>query len=203
MRIDNLEISIGAGVYPPSEDTYLLLDSLELRTDDTFLDMGCGVGLASIVAANKVKRVVSADISRDAVRNTTLNLRKNKLSAKCSVIQTDLFSAFGKKALFSVIAFNPPYLAKRDDRTELDHAVVGGESGAEVTLRFIESATKHLRKNGRLYVVASSLSDVNRVTAIMKETGFEVTIADELPLFFERLYILKGILQKDPKETVL
>ncbi|MHA2162588.1 MAG: hypothetical protein ACXABF_09205 [Candidatus Thorarchaeota archaeon] len=168
MKIDNLEISIGSGVYPPSEDTYLLLDSLELRTDDIFLDMGCGVGLASLVAANKVKRVVSSE-----------------------------------KAPFSVIAFNPPYLAKRDDRTDLDHALVGGESGAEVTLRFIATATKHLRKNGRLYVVASSLSDVNRITAIMKETGFEVTIADELPLFFEKLYILKGTLQKRPKETVL
>ncbi|MHA2360584.1 MAG: HemK2/MTQ2 family protein methyltransferase, partial [Candidatus Thorarchaeota archaeon] len=108
-----------------------------------------------------------------------------------------------QKALFSVIAFNPPYLAERQDRTNLDHALVGGESGAEVTLRFMTLATKHLGKNGRLYVVASSLSDVNRVTAIMKESGFEVAIADELPLFFEKLYILKGTLQKDPKETVL
>ena len=203
MKIDNLEISIGSGVYPPSEDTYLLLDSLELRTDDVFLDMGCGVGLASLVAANKVKRVVSADISRDAVKNTSLNLRKNKLASKCTLVQADLFSAFSQKALFSVIAFNPPYLAKREDRTDLDHALVGGESGAEVSLRFIASATKHLGKNGRLYIVASSLSDVNRVTAIMEEHGFEVKIADKLPLFFEKLYILKGTLQKDPKETVL
>jgi release factor glutamine methyltransferase len=191
---EQLDITVFPGVYPPSEDTYLLLDSLMIGEDDSFLEVGCGTGLISITVARKANRVVCIDSSIDAVQNTLENLRRNRLHQRCHIIESDLLSALSSSAKFSLIVFNPPYLPDDEDLTDLDHALVGGESGVEITQRFIGQAVKHLMGGGRIYVVVSSLANVDSIRRTMIEYGLAVETVSEESMFFEKIQVLKGTL---------
>ncbi|TFG32215.1 methyltransferase domain-containing protein [Candidatus Thorarchaeota archaeon] len=199
---EKFEIAVLDGVYPPSEDTYLLIDSLTIESEDLVLDVGCGAGVATLVAAEMAKRVLSLDISLEAANNTRQNLRMNSLGKNVSVIQSDLFSSISPETKFSLILFNPPYLPKDEYETDMDHALVGGGIGTELTQRFIIEASQHLIEGGRIYVVASSLADVETINAELREQRFDITIENEESIFFERIQVIKGTWQGH-KETVL
>lgn len=199
---DVFDLVVFDGVYPPSEDTYLLVDSITIRPNDFVLDVGCGVGLATLVAASIAQQVVSVDISFEAVQNTRENLRRNNVGRNVSLIQADLLSALSERCKFSLILFNPPYLPEDETQTDMDHALVGGLSGIELTQRFILETQRHLIEGGTIYVVVSSLTDIEKVQSILRENNFEISVEKETSMFFERIQLLKGIWQGH-KEIVL
>jgi release factor glutamine methyltransferase len=192
--VDRYNLTVFPGVYPPSEDTYLLLDALEIRPDDVFLEIGCGAGLVTLAAAERAHTVVSVDISLDAVRNTVENLKRNDLANNCDIIESDLLSAIALSAQFSLIVFNPPYLPQDDDETDLDQALIGGYTGTEITQRFVRQAVNHLVSGGRIYVVVSNLADIDAIRESMIQYGLEVEPISEESLFFEKIQVLLGIL---------
>ncbi len=192
MKANDLKFEVDDGVYPPAEDTYLLLDAIELESADSFLEVGCGAGLISMAAAEVTKSVVAIDISLNAVRNTIGNMKLNSVGERSGVIQSDLLGALARDARFSVIAFNPPYLPEDDSVTELDHVFVGGNSGVELTERFILQAIPHLEKKGRIYIVVSSLADIERISDFMESQGLKVNSIAEAALFFESIRVLQG-----------
>ena len=187
-------VTVYPGVYPQSEDTYLLIDALDVNSEDIFLEVGCGAGLVTMSVAKKAYRVVSVDHSFDAVRNTLENLIRNDLYDGCHVIESDLLGAFSPSFKFSLIVFNPPYLPEDDERTDLDHALIGGTKGTEMTQRFIRQAVEHLVKGGRIFTVVSNLTDIDSIKLTMKECGLTVEVASESCLFFEKIQVLKGTL---------
>ncbi len=199
---DVFDIVVFDGVYPPSEDTYLLIDSITIKSNDSVLDVGCGAGLATLMAASIAKQVLSIDISLDAVQNTRENLRRNGLGDNVSIVQADLLSAFSESYKFSLIFFNPPYLPEDETRTDMDYALIGGFSGTELTQKFIVEAQQHLTREGIIYIVVSSLADIDEIKRILNENNFRTSVENELPMFFERIQLLKGVWQGH-KETVL
>ncbi|MFW9789062.1 MAG: HemK2/MTQ2 family protein methyltransferase [Candidatus Thorarchaeota archaeon] len=195
--------TVFSGVYPPSEDTYLLLDSLEICPDDAFLEVGCGSGLITLNAAKITRSVVSVDSSLEAVRNTVENLKRNGVYDSCHVLESDLLCAISSSHKFSMIVFNPPYLPADEEHTDLDHALIGGDEGTEITQRFVRQASKHLMKDGLILVVVSNLANIDAIRTEMIECGLNIEVASEKSLFFEKIQVLRGILKDDHKETVL
>lgn len=199
MRDITLDITVDSGVYPPSEDTYLLLKAIALGSHDRFLEVGCGAGLITLNATKVARVVVGSDISMAAVRNTLRNARNNGLEGKCSVLQSDLLTSIDASARFSALAFNPPYLPNDDARTEMDHALVGGPVGSELAIRFVDQAAKHILPAGSIYVVVSSLGDVNQVRSAMKNHGLAVSDDVRQQLFFEEIRVLRGVMPPQRK----
>jgi release factor glutamine methyltransferase len=199
---DLFQIDVFEKVYPPSEDTYLLLDVVDFKSDDSVLDVGCGAGLGTVLASSKVKHVVGIDISLEAVRNTMNNVRKNNREDNVEVFQSNLLSAISKKSRFSLIMFNPPYLPADESETTMDHTDIGGQQGSELTQAFIKQASQHLMNNGRLFLVVSTLANTNAVVRTLKDAGFHTKCVAEKSLFFEKIQVLRGIF-RDHKETVL
>lgn len=200
---DKTKLTVFPGVYPPSEDTYLLLDAMQVGPDDVFLEVGSGAGLITLTAAKTAKTVVSIDISLDAIRNTKENLEKNGLYDNCQVLESDLLDALSPSFKFSLMVFNPPYLPQDDENTDFDNAFIGGPTGAELTLRFIRQAVAHLLNAGRILVVVSSLADVDVIRRTMIECGFIFERVSESSMFFEKIQVLGGVLKEDHTETVL
>ena len=196
MKEPRLDIHISSDVYPPSADTYLLLDSIETKHDDVLLEIGCGSGYITVNLCEKVMKTVALDISDAAVRNTMENLERNRLRKKCDVVQSDLFSALTSHYKFSLIIFNPPYLPQDEFRTSLDHALVGGETGIELTEEFLHQAVNHLQSAGRIYVIVTSLADVEKIKGVMTEHSLTPTIVGKSSLFFEKILVLRGIFEK-------
>ncbi|UCE09444.1 MAG: methyltransferase [Candidatus Thorarchaeota archaeon] len=201
--MDQFDLEVHPSVYPPSEDSFLLYDSVSIDSSDVVLDMGCGAGILALKAAKLGKQVVAVDVSWDAVANTEFNLARNNLSHKCTVIQSDLTSAIDDSARFSLIACNPPYVPASDDRTQLDHALVGGKVGIEFTLRLIAAVRPHLIDGGSMYLVVTSIGNFDLITEKMAKEGLSVERIARRRMFFEELSVLRGRVQEDYKETVL
>lgn len=182
--------------YPPSEDTYLLFDAVEVTPEDTMLEMGCGSGYLTVNLCSEVRRVVAIDIQLAAVKDTIGNLNLNGTGFNCSVIQSDLFHALDKSAKFSIIVFNPPYLPRDDERTALDPSLVGGNDGIELTENFLIQCISHLETKGSVYVVASSLANIEYLERVMVRLGLDPVRVSEKSFFFEKLVVLKGVLEK-------
>ena len=196
------QIEVFDGVYPPSEDTHLLLDMVDIEAEDSVLDVGCGAGLGTVFTASKARRVVGIDISLEAVRNTKENLRRNIQRDNVGVVQSDLLSAISTKRKFSIIMFNPPYLPADENTTIMDYAHIGGERGSELTQRFVSQASQYLNEGGRLFLVVSTLGDTGVVMKTLEDSGFQAQYIAEKPLFFEKIQVIKAIF-RGHKETVL
>jgi release factor glutamine methyltransferase len=199
MRDKTVDITVNPGVYPPSEDTYLLLKAIALGPRDSFLEVGCGAGLITLNAAKVTRQVIGSDISSAAVRNTSQNAKRNGLEGACSIVQSDLLSSIHPSARFSALAFNPPYLPDDGNATDLDHALVGGTIGAELALRFVDQAARHALPSGSIYVIVSSLGDVKQVRNAMEGHGMTVRDNFRQHLFFEEIQVLRGVMPPQRK----
>ncbi len=183
MRFDPaIAVADDPQVYRPSEDSLLLLEAIELRRDERFLEVGTGAGLIALHAA-RVGTTVATDANRAAVLLARRNALKNGLPVR--VVQTNL--AAGVRGPFDVVAFNPPYLEGRP-RDELDRAWAGGSEGSEISLRFLHDVPRLLGPQGRAYLL---LSRVNRAAREVAERGFRVKLVATRRLFFEDLDVLE------------
>jgi release factor glutamine methyltransferase len=203
LNSNGIDCVVNPGVYIPSDDTYLLMDSISLTKTDSFLEVGCGAGLVTVAAAKCAKIVMAIDISLHAVKNTIENLEKNGQNHCVSVFQGDLLTAIQSQSHFTVIAFNPPYLPHDDISSGLDQATIGGPEGTEISERFLIQAVNHLDSDGRVYLVCSTLSKMERIQSVMETLGLCAKIIASKKLFCEELYIIEGCLLESHTETVL
>jgi SAM-dependent methyltransferase len=75
-------VRVPPDVFTPSRTSLILADALEIRPGDTVLDVGCGSGVLSLVAARLgAARVVGCDASAAAVRCAQANARLLGLAA--------------------------------------------------------------------------------------------------------------------------
>ncbi len=184
-------IDVLPGVYPPSDDSYMLADvvnSMEL-SGKSFLEIGCGSGIVSITAAVRGADVTAVDINPVAVECTRRNAEKS--GVKVRTIVSDLFE--NVKGRYDVIAFNPPYLPGTKEDPDYDPAWSGGEDGREVIDRFLAEVDKYLKPCGTILIVQSSLSDPAKTTRMLEKMGYTVEIAAQEKFFLETLYVFRAV----------
>jgi release factor glutamine methyltransferase len=160
-------------VYEPAEDTFLLLETLDVHPHDSVLELGTGAGLISLDCARRGARVVCSDINPFAVRLTRRNIERNQslLKGSIEVRQGDLFSILRPSERFDIIVFNPPYLpTKSTERVGgwFDVAIDGGRDGLLYTRRFLHDLRGHLLENGRAYFIFSTLSSRTSLEKTLK-----------------------------------
>ena len=178
----DIEIEVDEGVYGPSDDTYLLLESVDVGVNEKVLEVGTGCGIIALHCAKKGASVVATDISDRAVVNATRNSTSNAIVM--DVRRSDLTDGLDDK--FDVVIFNPPYLD--NNVCTKDARLDGGSSGSELSVRFLERVGGVLKSGARIYLLTSSLSS-EAVVAKSNEL-FRVKCLGSRPLFFERLEVL-------------
>jgi methylase of polypeptide subunit release factors len=185
-----------------------LPELLRKNPDLKFLEIGAGSGIHLETAKNlgiKKENIYSSDIDKksvshcrtlrfpsEAIEKIAPQYREGRLSEgnrRCprgfNCIHSDLFDKIPKQK-FDLIIFNPPYLPE-DSREPSDSklATTGGKKGNEIILKFLKQAKNFLEKNGKIFLITSSLSpEINfaKLCYKAKEIGCE-------KLFFERLCI--------------
>ena len=194
----DLQIETHAEVYDPAEDTYLLLDAIDIKKNESVLEIGSGCGIISLECARIGANVISTDINPIAVELVKKNflINQNILNGNFEVRSGDLFSPILSSETFDVIIFNPPYLpTKKEQRIGglYDLALDGGESGIEVTKKFIGSVSAFLRKDGKAYFVFSSLSSKDALESLIKKLKLNFKIVESKTYGDETLsvYMLK------------
>jgi len=176
-------------LYVPAEDSFLMSkilkenipEEIEKNPDLLFLEIGAGSGIHLQTALSlKIKKenIFSSDINKHSVEHCNL------LGFNC--IHSDLFENITRK--FDIIIFNPPYLPE-DFREPKDSKLntTAGKKGNEIILKFLEKAKNHLKKDGKIFLITSTLSkeiDFKKLGYRAEEVGCE-------KLFFERLCVWK------------
>lgn len=178
-------------VYPPREDSLLLLPFARVPAKSSLLEVGAGTGLAALHAARGGARVVATDLNPYALSRLRERARAERL--EIGVVRTDLASGLGR---FDRILANPPYLPTRPDERDRDRwhnlALDGGPDGATVTARLVASLPEHLTATGSGFVLVSSLQSPARLAVIRDEwvrTGGRVEVVAVRALEGERLEV--------------
>ncbi|MDR3282683.1 MAG: methyltransferase [Candidatus Methanoplasma sp.] len=185
MKLDrDLRIETDDEVYPPSDDSYLLIESLEMRAEERVLEIGCGCGIVSIHCAKNGARVTCGDVNSRAVTLTKRNAALNDI--RLDVRETDVYSRISE--VFDTIIFNLPYLPVNDEGL-LALAWSGGDDGMGPLPELLDYAPYHLEEGGRVVIVVSSLMEGDRLNAFL--SSYNVRVLGELPLFFEKLRVLE------------
>ncbi len=169
-------------IYQPREDSFLLEKEVKKRAKGkSFLDMGSGTGIQARAAISAgASSVLVADIDKEAIRK----LKNQNIPAVCS----NLFSKIREK--FDIISFNPPYLPEdKLEGRESALATSGGKQGDEIILKFLKQAKSHLKKNGIILLVISSLTPKKRIFALLKKQGLKHNVLSSEKLFFEALEV--------------
>ena len=177
-------------VYPPAEDTFLLIDNLILSEDMNVLEIGGGSGIVSIYASLHTKNVCVCDINPHAIKciehNVKLNNRDN-----ISIIESDLFENIEGK--YDLILFNTPYLPvseEEHDDSQYSKAWDGGSDGRKVIDRFIKNVKGYLKPNAIVQLVQSSLSDNQKTLDMLEHQGFDAKITATEHIFFEDITLI-------------
>ena len=65
--------------YTPKEDSFMMLEQVKRYSKGNVLDMGTGSGILAIEAAKKAKKVIAADIDKEALKEAENNAKKQKI----------------------------------------------------------------------------------------------------------------------------
>jgi len=181
-------------VYEPSEDTFLLAESLKVKPDEIVLDVGTGCGILAVLSALGARQVVTVDVNPHAVRCAKLNAKSHKVSEKLDIICGDLFGPFKEGELFDLILFNAPYLPTEEDEPKdlVSRSWSGGKTGRNLIDSFLKSVSSHLKTGGRILLVQSTLSDVDRTLKELVQIGFKAGILAEQKAFFEAVTLIEA-----------
>lgn len=187
---------VSKDVYEPAEDTFLLAENLVVDKNDVVLDVGTGCGILGILAAKKARKVVAVDVNPHAVRCAKMNAKLNGVTEKMETLQSDLLKAIKKNEKFDLIIFNAPYLPSEtmEETNWIERAWIGGPTGRQLIDQFILQAPNYLKKSGRILLVQSTLSDVEKTVQKLGERRFCVRVLAKEKVAFETIVVIEATL---------
>lgn len=171
-------------VYDPAEDSFLLLDALEVDLPKSFkpnesneilfaLEVGCGSGIISVAVAKcesllngYIPCVFSADININACLLTKITGKANHVydsSLHTILLDGTKCSKNPFRTQFDLIICNPPYVPilageNNEDKQSglLEKSWDGGTDGNEFIIPFLSNVSQLLTPKGVLYMLLSS-----------------------------------------------
>ncbi len=188
-------INTSPTVYKPAEDSYLLADNLEIKPDDSVLEIGTGTGIVAMYASKLSDNITVTDINLDACQLASENFERNNIE-NIEILFGNLFEPV-KNRKFDVILFNLPYLPTEDGDViddNLNYAFDGGLDGRKVIDDFLNEVKNHLNPKGKVQLIQSSLCDNEKTLDRLEELGFISQIAAKEHFFFEDITLINGYL---------
>ena len=170
-------------VYEPAEDSFILLDALEIELSEIrklrptlAVEVGPGSGILSAALANltsneesfeKLCMVFACDINLSACKATKRTASRNNASANVEVICSDLLVGIADRlrGKIDLIVCNPPYVVTSDEEllqvkssgigtASIEASWAGGKQGcASVTDSLLNILPKILSPKGVCFIV--------------------------------------------------
>lgn len=177
------------GVFIPRPETEILVEHADrmlrafpLHQPLSALDLCCGSGIIGVALANRIGNleVTGVDVSADAVELSAQNARKNDVSGRVRVVQSDAFRYLEKwSEQFTAILCNPPYIETADlarlPREVREHepmlALDGGSDGLDFYRRVMPLLGPRLAPGGMvMFEIGDTQADA--VMEMLRGAGF-------------------------------
>ena len=203
IRALGMELTASENVLPPrSQETIELFQrglqsaKIHLPPGATVLDIGCGCGCLTLLAAqeldDKQVNIYASDLLPEAVATTKLNLQRfinsqrqtpppiqvmppGDLFDSVRSLQTIFPAADGEvEGVFDLIIFNAPWIVSRA-RNRLEVAIHDERQGT--LRRFFQEAPKYLKAQGHLllgYADASGPKAITNLEGIIEDAGLTI-----------------------------
>jgi len=189
---DNICIKVHPDVFPPqlTWSTNILLGfvkKLDLE-NKSFLELGCGSGIISLLAAKKKALVTASDINQTALDFLQTNASKNKL--KLNVVYSDLFDKL-KNQTFDYIIINPPYYPKSPKNVK-EKAWFCGEN-FEYFEKLFGQLSNHFSSESNCFMILSQDCEIEKIKAIALKNAMAFELVLEKKELVETNYIFKII----------
>ncbi len=182
-------------VFPPdSFTTALVLRSRHRLEGRRVLEVGCGAGALAVLAAGIASSVVAADVSAEAIQNTTLNIAWHK-AQNVEVVESDLFEHI--HGVFDTIVFNAPFFPGRASSAK--ERMWLGDNG-RILERFLRDAPSHLAPDGEIWLTHSSVADESSFRAALDGAGWSWTVMDSRDILIETFKLYRAVRHVDAAE---
>jgi len=147
-----------------------------------------------VLAAEKAKRVLAVDINPYAIECAIKNAEMNGARQRIGFRNGDLFQPIKPDESFSLILFNSPYLPSEPDeeRSWIGKAWAGGPNGRKVIDRFVMDAPNFLAAGGKIQLVQSSLSNVDRTLKMFSERNLRAMVVAQVKVAFESIVLVEA-----------
>jgi len=170
---EGLTLSIPPGIFHPQFffSTKLLLQQVKMQElkGRRFLELGCGSGLISLVAAKKGASVTSSDINPVAIEQLKANSHANGIELR--MIESDLFRSIPPQQ-FDIIAINPPFY-KKYPVSSYDYAWCCGEKGEYFQQLFAQLGT-YMTSSSIVLMILFEGCDMEMIRTFARENGAEL-----------------------------
>lgn len=166
-RTGPFTVALGEGVFHPTHTSRTLADALEIGPDDVVIDVGCGCGVLSFVAARLgAKRVIGCDLSEQAIEVARANAVRLGLQDRVEFRVGDLLQPVrGERASVVIgdVSGIPDEIGRLAGWFPDGHA--GGPTGAELPAAMLESIRENdcLVPGGRIYLPTGTLQAEGRI----------------------------------------
>lgn len=183
----DITVLVEPTVFPPfiTISTKLLLEFTETLPlkGKTFLELGCGCGIISILAAKKGAAVTATDINQTALAALENNALKNDV--QLDVLYSDLFENLAGKS-FDFILINPPYYPKSPGSIA-ESAWFCGEN-----FQYFERLFAQLDAvSGEIYMILSEDCALETIKNIALKNGMAFALVSKLKVVGEKNYIFR------------
>lgn len=156
--------------------TEVCAKQLPVRAGSAVLEIGTGIGVIAILAAQRgASRVVATDISTAAVNNARENVRLNGVADRVEVRLGDVFEPIGADEKFDTIFTELPYLYIDPEAalSMLERSLF--DSGYAAYQKFITEGRNHLKPGGRLlFGFSKDFGDFAKLEAIAQAAGLRI-----------------------------
>lgn len=187
-------------VYPPAEDSFLLLDILEEQLTSSYspppllcLEIGSGSGVIStfVKTVSPVTSCIAVDINPCAALATQQTAAANKQEVE--VVCCDLAGSLGRlHGCVDLLVFNPPYVPSEEIYPGgIEASYAGGALGREVIDKFLPTAAKFLSEEGVFFLLGIQQNKPLQICELAKEFGLIGQIVANRKAGIEKLWVIK------------
>ncbi|MGH2819944.1 MAG: methyltransferase domain-containing protein [Actinomycetota bacterium] len=182
-RTGPFKLLLAPGVFTPTHTSVALAEAVEVRARDTVVDVGCGSGVLSFVAARLgAGRVIGCDISEESIEIARRNAERLGHSEVTEFRQGNMLDPVKGEAADVIIG---DISGIPDDVAELTGWFPGGPTGAELPVAMLESVGDTLKRGGHLYLPTGTIQAEETVLDAARRifgSRMEVILEREFPL---------------------
>jgi SAM-dependent methyltransferase len=186
-RTGPFALTLNPAVFAPSKTSLVLAEALEVEPGDIVIDVGCGSGVLSLVAARlDAARVYGCDVSPEAVESARANARRLELEGRTEFRVGNLLepvSDVRADVVIGDVSGIPDPVAEVTGWFPEGRG--GGPTGAELPVAMLENLGDCLKPGGRLYLPTGTIQAENKVLEAARRlfgNNMEIVAEREFPL---------------------